>query len=54
MTMADIEAVFHTTEVNATGDSFNAISTSTELMPMSDMLLCYRTQTTRFDDGRNS
>ena len=36
--------------MNATGDSFYAISISMGLIPMSDMLLCYRVQTTRFDD----
>ena len=53
MTMAGIGAmghVFQATEVNATGDSFYTISISMGLIPMSDMLLCYRVQTTRFDD----
>ena len=48
--MADIGACLPGHEVNATGDSFYAISISMGLIPMSDMLLCYRVQTTRFDD----
>ena len=45
---------FQATEMKTTGDCFSTISILYELVPMSDILLCYRMQTTRFDDGSSS